>query len=137
MPGRIELTDDLRRQFDAMLEEAIWDLPADLQTKLEEVFVNAEDQPDRALMRKMGIGRPEQLRGLYTGVPRTRRSHYDSGRLPDTIVLFRLGIFASACDRHGRYAPARLRKQIRKTLLHEIGHHFGMDENDLASYGYA
>jgi predicted Zn-dependent protease with MMP-like domain len=136
MPGRIQLTDELRRRFETMLDEAIWDLPADLQQKLEEVFVNAQDQPDRALMRKMGIARPEQLRGLYTGVPQTRRSLYDSGRLPDTIVLFRLGIVAAASDSRGRCSDTRLRAQIRKTLLHEIGHHFGMDEDDLAGYGY-
>ncbi|MFP4355503.1 MAG: metallopeptidase family protein [Phycisphaerae bacterium] len=132
-----ELTDDYRRTFDKMLEEAIYDLPPDLQKLTDEVFINAVDFPDRATLRKLGLRSPQQLRGLYTGVPNTRRTVYDHGRLPDRIEIYRLGIGIASRGRDGQIDPQRLAEQIRKTLLHEIGHHFGLDEDDLAGYGYA
>jgi predicted Zn-dependent protease with MMP-like domain len=132
-----EITEEYRRYFDKLLEEAIYDLPPDLQRLLEEVFVNAQDQPDERMLRSLQITHPEYLRGSYTGVPATRRGVHDSGRLPETIVLYRLGISWSCRGKGGQIDEDKLRRQIRKTLLHEIGHHFGMDEDDLAAYGYA
>jgi predicted Zn-dependent protease with MMP-like domain len=70
------------------------------------------------------------LLGLYVGRPRTQRSVEDSGALPDVIYLFQRNI-ESIC-----HSEEELIAQVRKTVLHEIGHHFGMSEEDLDALGY-
>jgi predicted Zn-dependent protease with MMP-like domain len=77
-----------------------------------------------------------QLCGLYTGVPLTQR-HVDlSGVLSDAIYIYREGIFSMAQDRHGHFAEPELRRQIRITVLHELGHYHGLDERELRQLGY-
>jgi predicted Zn-dependent protease with MMP-like domain len=78
----------------------------------------------------------EELCGLHTGVAITDQSVEDSGRLPTDIHLFRVGIVALAGGWGGRDAEERIGDEIRITLLHEIGHHFGLEEDDLADLGY-
>jgi predicted Zn-dependent protease with MMP-like domain len=73
---------------------------------------------------------PGALYGLYEGVPLTGRSHY-SGARPDRITLFLATICASA------RTPEELARQVRVTLLHEIGHHFGIDDRRLHELGWA
>ena len=133
----MDVTDRERRLFDRYAEEILASLPEALQQRLEEVFVNIDDAPPRRDLRKLRVRRPDHLRGLYHGVPLTRRGVHDTGRLPDTITLYRLGILESVRGANGRIDEPALREQIRITLLHEIGHLFGMDEDDLAGYGYA
>ena len=74
------------------------------------------------------------LCGLYTGVPLTRRSVQQSGVMPENIWIFRKGVIAAA----GESGPAdsKLREQIKLTVLHEMGHHFGLDEAKLRALGY-
>jgi len=59
-----------------------------------------------------------------------------SGTMPDTVTIYREGILSAAADRHGRISTKRLREQIRITILHEIGHHHGLTEEDLRKLGY-
>jgi predicted Zn-dependent protease with MMP-like domain len=73
---------------------------------------------------------------LYTGVPLTQRHVELSGVLSDAIYLYREGIFALARDRHGRFDEQELRRQIRITVLHELGHYHGLDERELRQLGY-
>jgi predicted Zn-dependent protease with MMP-like domain len=68
--------------------------------------------------------------GLYQGIDRTRRSVEDSGRMPDVIYIFQEN-HELVCK-----SKAQLVQQVRKTVLHEIGHHFGMSEDDLDELGY-
>ena len=72
----------------------------------------------------------ELLMGLYRGVDRTRRSVEDSGRLPDVIYIFQEDHELACDNRH------QLVQEVRKTVLHEIGHHFGLSEDDLERLGY-
>jgi predicted Zn-dependent protease with MMP-like domain len=126
----------MRETFDTAVEEVLEDLPRDVSRRMEEVFVNVADAPEKEEMSRLGVRRREDLLGTYTGVPLTRRPLADSGRLPDTIMLYRLGILLRSRRAGGTIDPGKLRQLIRKTLLHEIGHLYGMDEQDLADRGY-
>jgi predicted Zn-dependent protease with MMP-like domain len=103
---------------------------------MEEVPLIVEDQPSPALRRTLGLGRSSVLCGLHEGIPLTEKSVERSAELPEQMMLFREGIFAVAADRRGQVTDSRLQRQIHITLLHEIGHHFGLDEDDLARAGY-
>ncbi len=141
-----------RKLFDEILEDVIDALPDHLHALLEEVPVVVEDRPSRKLLREMELDPDEDdLCGLHSGVALTERSVEHSGNLPDQITLFRNAIIEMSGLRdlpeHGEVpfstfvqaekdAEAELEKQIRVTLLHEMGHHFGLDEDDLESLGY-
>lgn len=134
-----------RERFDALFEEVLSALPESVHRLLDEAPVILEDRPSRAILRELGIDPSEDdLCGLHTGIPLTQRSVSDHGVLPDVIHLFREGIVEQAGgweegeDEEGPYGGVeRIREEIRITLLHEIGHHFGLDEDDLERLGYA
>lgn len=121
-----------RRRFDALLEAQIASLPEHLQTLLEEVPLIVEDEPSPTELDEMGLDPAvTDLCGLHWGVPLTQRSVQHSGTLPDRMMLFRGPILRVAGRRH-----QELERQVRITLLHEIGHHFGLDEAELDALGY-
>lgn len=125
---------ELRNRFDRLLEQVLAELPEALQQRLEEVPVIADDRPPRELLRRFGARDPRNIRGLYTGIPLVRRSVMHSGTMPDRISIYREGIVAGAGG--VRAGDAALKDQIRRTVLHEIGHHFGLGEGDLRGLGY-
>ncbi|MFH0966008.1 MAG: metallopeptidase family protein [Planctomycetota bacterium] len=127
---------DLRGRFDRLLDEVLAELPDDLRARLEEVPLVVEDLPSRALLDELGVARGRDLCGLYTGVPLTERSVWQSGVLPDKLRIFRRGIVDAARSARGRLSDADLKRQIRITVLHEMGHHFGLDEGELRRLGY-
>ena len=118
------------RDFESLAERAIADLPEQFATFLEEVPIEVHTRPSVKLLRELGMEDDELLMGLYRGVDRTRRSVEDSGRLPDVIYVFQED-HELVCD-----SKAQLVEEVRKTVLHEIGHHFGMTEEDLDELGY-
>lgn len=120
-----------RELFDDLLERAIAELPEQVRRWLEEVPVMAEDRPSRRLLREMGMSEDEELYGLHSGVALTERSVERSGEAPDHILIFREPLWRLAGG-----SRRRLEREIRITLLHEIGHHFGLDEDDLEELGY-
>ncbi|MEM6553199.1 MAG: metallopeptidase family protein [Planctomycetota bacterium] len=135
----------LRAVFDAVLDAEVAALPASVAAMLEEVPLVVEDEPSWRLLEEMGMepGSPGEgdLCGLHQGVPLTERSVEESGRLPDRMMLFRGPIIrlAGYSLLHGTAGPSydELVRQVHITLLHEIGHHYGLDEDDLAALGYA
>ncbi len=131
------MTPDKREQFDAMLDAIIEELPDHLHKLLEEIPLIVEDEPSEAVLQEMQIDPEEsELCGLHWGVPLTHRSVEHSGTMPDRMMVFR-GPIVRTVSRGGRVRLTELRRQIRITVLHEIGHHFGLDEEDLAALGYA
>jgi predicted Zn-dependent protease with MMP-like domain len=120
-----------KKEFAAVVEAALADLPEPFAGFLEEVPVEIHTRPSVKLLHEMGLDDDELLMGLYRGVERTRRSVEDSGRLPDVIYIFQED-HELECD-----SRAELIEEVRKTVFHEIGHHFGMTEDDLARLGYA
>jgi len=119
-----------KKEFESLVERAISDLPQPFADFLEEVPVEIHTRPSGKLLRELGLEEDELLMGLYRGVDRTRRSVEDSGRLPDVIYIFQEDHELVCANR------AQLVEEVRKTVLHEIGHHFGMSEEDLNEIGY-
>jgi predicted Zn-dependent protease with MMP-like domain len=103
---------------------------------LERIPLHVEDYPSRQVMRQLGVRRRDELCGLYTGVPLTERSLEHPPGLPDVVTIYREGIVAAAADDRGRVSPRTLKEEIRKTILHELAHHHGLSEEELAELGY-
>ena len=103
---------------------------------IEKVPLHVEDYPSARVMDELGVRYRDGLCGLYTGIPLTRRSIEQSGTLPDVVTIYREGILASSVDARGRVSNKRLREQIRITILHELAHHHGLDEDELRKLGY-
>jgi predicted Zn-dependent protease with MMP-like domain len=136
---------DERRRFDALFEEVLASMPPPIHALIEEVPVALEDCPSPELLRDMGLDPDDRagLCGLHSGIPLTDRSVSQS-EMPDTVTLYREGIVEEAggweewTDDDGTElgGEARVRHEIRVTLLHELGHHFGLSEDDLRGLGY-
>lgn len=106
-------------------------LPKEFLSRLHNVEIVIEKRPTKSRLKAMGLD-PQQdaLYGLYEGTPLSERSALQPPLLPDKITIFSEPLLRDFPD------PAELRKQIRLTLLHEIGHYFGMDEEEIEDLGY-
>ena len=127
---------ELRKFFDRHLEQVLAQLPAQARKLLDEVPLYVEDYPSREVMREMGVRRRDELCGLYTGIPLIDRSVEQSPTLSDVVQIYREGILSLATDENGHIDEPELREQIRVTILHELGHYHGLDEDDLEKLGY-
>jgi predicted Zn-dependent protease with MMP-like domain len=147
-----------RERFDALFEEVLGELPDGIHRLIEEVPIVLEDRPSPALLRELGIDDDDEiLCGLHTGVPLTDRT-VERAEASDVVQIFREGVIdmaggweewegevdAGSADDGGTADDAapiggieRIREEIRITILHELGHHFGLDEDDLERLGYA
>lgn len=131
----MRISDQDRAYFDAQLEQVLRRLPKAVLRLLDEVPLYVEDYPARSVLAEKGM-RPEQLLGLHTGIPLTHRSIEQSGYQPNHIFVYRLGLLELTSDLAGAERDAELREQIRITLLHELGHYHGLDEDELDALGY-
>lgn len=129
------MNEDSRRAFDERLEAVLKRMPAAVHQLLDQVPLHVEDHPPPRVLEQFGVPR-HQLCGLYTGVPLSERSVTLSGNAPDVVTIYREGILNMARGRMGRVDEAELEEQIRITLLHELGHYHGFDEDDLEALGY-
>ena len=118
-----------RDDFEVLVNEALDGLPAEIQAWLDNVAIVVAERPTADQLAEMGLRPYDLLFGLYVGVPKTRRGFTYGETVPDKIVIFRQPI-ERVCQ-----TPAQIREQVRKTVLHEIGHHFGMDEGQLRAAG--
>ena len=125
MPFR--LTDD---QFADVVAEALADVPDPFKPYMADLAVDIEDHPDPRTLAELGLRGRGSLLGLYQGVPLDQRSVEHMYRIPERIVLYKRNL-----ERFSR-SRADLIDQIRKTTFHEVGHHFGMDEDQLRALGY-
>jgi predicted Zn-dependent protease with MMP-like domain len=119
-----------KERFAQLVERALADVPPAFEPYLEEVAIEIRDRPTRKQLKSVGLSEDELLLGLYHGRPRDERSVLDSGVMPDVIYIFQEDVEDASDD------EAELVEQVRITVLHEIGHHFGMDEDDLDALGY-
>ena len=119
-----------RSVFGELVQQALAKLPRRFTRYLAEVPVEVRQRPSPSMLRSLRLGPGGLLLGLYRGRPRTVRSVEDSGHLPDVIYIFQESI-EQVCN-----SEEELVEQVRKTVLHEIGHHFGMSEADLDKLGY-
>jgi predicted Zn-dependent protease with MMP-like domain len=127
---------EIRQLFDEQLEIVLAALPQQVQEFMKEVPLVVEDYPSREVMRRTRVRHRSHLCGLYTGIPRIKRSIDQSGVPSDVIHIYRLGILSQARAVEGTIDEAKLREEIRRTILHEYGHHVGLSESDLRRLGY-
>lgn len=125
-----------RTRFDLLLDGVVEALPAGIAGLFDEKPIIVEDQPSDELLEELGIPLEarSELCGLHSGAMLSEQSVESFGGDLTAIHLFREGIVAVA---GGWDAPNEaIEDEIEITLLHEIGHHFGLDEEDLAALGY-
>jgi predicted Zn-dependent protease with MMP-like domain len=125
-----------RKRFDDLLEEVLDEMPPMVHELIEKIPLHVEDHPSAQTMAELGVRRREHLCGLYTGVPITERSIRHSGTLPDVVTIYREGVLSAASDSRGQIRNKRLREEIRITILHELAHFHGLDEDELRDLGY-
>ena len=126
----------LRDFFDMRLEKVLAGLPEWLLKLLDEVPLCVEDYPSDEVLHQLGVTDRGAICGLYTGVPLNHRSVSDPARLPDVVTIYREGILRACEDAYGNLSERELLRQIRITVLHELGHYHGLDEDDLEALGY-
>ena len=126
----------LQAIFDRHFDEVLADMPEQVHRLLDDVAMFVEDYPSADVMRRTGVRHRRQLCGLYTGIPLTNRSIEHSGVLSDAVYIYREGILTLAIGPDGTLDEQELRKQIRITVLHELGHHHGLGERELRELGY-
>lgn len=107
-------------EFEALVVDALDQLPDELHDLLDNVVLMIEDEHDG-----------EELLGLYEGIPRTEREDYGGLELPDRVTLFRLTLCAACQDRD------ELADEVLVTVVHELAHHLGIDDERLHELGWA
>lgn len=115
----LELTSD---EFEKIVIDELDELPDEMVEGLENLVFVTEDRPADGTL---------DLLGLYEGVALTERDHYGFGELPDRIVLYREPLLAVA------ETLDELRDEIHVTLVHEIAHYYGIDDDELHRLGWA
>ena len=118
-----------RAAFERLVDEARDAMPEPRRRPFDNVAVFVAARPSRDQLRGVGLGPGESLLGLYEGTPLTERgSGYDLVE-PDRITIFRVPLLA-ACT-----SLEELREEVRRTVVHELAHHFGIDDDRLEALG--
>jgi predicted Zn-dependent protease with MMP-like domain len=118
----------LEKEFEGLVIEAISELPEYFRQKMENIAIHIEDFPEKGILKKMGITSPCSLLGLYQGVPITRRGIHYRNVMPDRILIYRKPIL-NKLNKNSRRPD--IKKEIKRVVLHEIGHYFGLSDEEL------
>ena len=113
-------------EIEAIARRALEALPQPFAASLGDIVLLIQDFADEATLRDMGIEDPFELTGIYEGVPLTERSVEQSGTLPDRVRLFRRPILDEWAD-----GEDSLEHLVAHVLVHEVGHHFGLSDEDM------
>ena len=114
-----------RAAFERLVVEATTLIPKRFRREMKNIAVVVEEEPSAALLAEMEIEPPDSLYGLYQGTPLTERSWGFGNSLPDKVTIFQLPI-EEDCDDEDE-----IRAVIGETLIHEIGHYFGLSEEEI------
>jgi len=114
-----------KEQFQDLVDQALQKLPEDFRNYLENVDVMVADWPSQRQLASARVRHRGQLLGLYEGVPRTGRGQGYNLVLPDRITIFQKPV-ESICR-----SPEEIELEVEKVVRHEIGHYFGLSENQL------
>jgi predicted Zn-dependent protease with MMP-like domain len=114
-----------RDQFLARVDDAMASIPEEFRQALTNIAIVVEDEPTAAQLAEVGVEPPDTLFGLYEGTPLTEREWARGNVLPDKITLFQGPIEDSSDDADD------LVRAIGETLIHEIGHYFGLSEEEI------
>ena len=116
-------------QFEALVAQALDGMPEEFARAMDNVEVVVEVWPTPEELADGGVGAGMTLLGLYRGVPKTKRASY-AGALPDKIIIFAGPILTLS-----GYDPVAVKREVRNTVLHEVGHHFGMSDDQIRAAG--
>jgi predicted Zn-dependent protease with MMP-like domain len=127
--------------FEDLVDEAVKDLPPEFAARLENIDIVVKARPSRRLLREMEIPADDTLLGLYQGVSQKDRDSTYGNVMPDRILIFREPILDEADATCPPEDPDEefqkvVRDVIRTTVLHEIGHYFGLTDEDLERLDY-
>ena len=113
-------------QFESLVRQAIDGLPIEYRRLMENVAIVVEDEPPQAVLDDFGLESPDDLLGLYSGVSRDNDSFFNAGgQLPARISIYR-GPIMRLCR-----SAEEVVQEVRDTVVHEIGHHFGLDDDEM------
>ena len=114
-----------RERFENLVADALASIPRQFREAMHNIAIVVEDEPSRELLREMGIRPPGTLLGLYSGTPLTQRRWDYGNTLPDRILLFQRPLECTSAGEDDLVVA------IGETLIHEIGHYFGMSEEQI------
>jgi predicted Zn-dependent protease with MMP-like domain len=114
-----------RQRFQQLVEEALRDIPPRFRLAMQNVVVIVEDEPPLHVLQEMEIEPPDSLFGLYQGIPLPERSWGYGNALPDRISIYQRPI-EDVCE-----DDDEVRDCVAETVIHEFGHYFGMDEDQI------
>jgi predicted Zn-dependent protease with MMP-like domain len=114
-----------RERFQQLVAEAVTLIPKRFRREMKNLALVVESEPDAALLEEMEIEPPDSLYGLYQGTPLTERSWGHGNSLPDRITLYQRPIEEDCEDED------EIRAVIGETLIHEVGHYFGLSEEEI------
>jgi predicted Zn-dependent protease with MMP-like domain len=119
-----------RSRFEAIVSEALDGLPEEILAAMENVDVVVENEPDEETREEFGLADDETLYGAYRGTPLVDRGYSDVPLLPDRIVLYQTPLEEDFPRRPD------LVEEIRRTVIHEVAHYLGMEEDQIDELGY-
>jgi len=114
-----------REEFRRLVDEALETIPEDFRAAMRNIAIVIEDEPTLDALADVGLEPPETLLGLYQGTPLPERQWAHGNSLPDKITLFQWPIEESSDDQEDVVVA------IGETLIHEIGHYFGLSEEEI------
>jgi predicted Zn-dependent protease with MMP-like domain len=114
-----------RREFERLVAEAVTLIPARFRREMKNLSLVVEEQPEAELLAEMEIEPPDSLYGLYQGTPLTERPWGFGNTLPDRITIYQRPIEEDCEDED------EIRAVIGETLIHEVGHYFGLSEEEI------
>jgi predicted Zn-dependent protease with MMP-like domain len=115
--------------FERLVARAVDGIPEPFRSRLENVAVVVEDRPSRELLASLGMSPGETLLGLYDGIPLTERGDWYNMVPPDRIIIFRLPILEMCRTRE------EVVEEVRRTVLHEVAHFYGIGDDELDRMG--
>ena len=116
-------------EFEKLVEDGLTLIPEEIRSRISNVQLVIEEEPSDELLDELGLPPDETLFGLYTGVPLTERT-VEYSALPDRIIIFRRPLLEEFDN------PLDIRREVARTVIHEVAHHFGIDEDRLAELGW-
>ena len=118
------------KRFDGIVRKAVGRIPKEIRKHLDNLVISVLPRPSLEMRKEMGLGPNDELLGLFQGVALTERSITAPPLYPDTIFLFQRPL-EEMCE-----TVEELEEQIEITVVHEVAHYIGMDEERLAELGY-
>lgn len=120
-----------KEAFDRIVERAIRRIPEEIRAHLNNMSISVQDRPSKGLLEEMGMRPDDLLLGVYEGTPLSERTLFEPPLYPDVIFLFQEDL-EEVCE-----TLEEIEREIEITVVHEVAHFLGMDEERLAELGYA